>query len=260
MRAIELAGVTVTLGGVRVLDTVTMAVERGEVVAIVGPNGAGKTTLLRLMAADLAPEQGSVTLGGSPPGELTLTELARRRAYLAPQESSEVLFSVRDVVAMGRHPHDGLVIDGTEDAIVDEAIAGADVAHLADRPVRTLSTGERQRVGLARVWAQQTPLVLLDEPTASLDLGHREMVMRRVRAHADGGGSVVVVLHDLNLASAYADRLVLLVAGRTAAAGPPSEVLTAETLTRAYGQAVAVVDHPFRDCPLVLPLDDEAHH
>lgn len=132
-----------------------------------------------------------------------------------------------------------------------------DVAHLATRPVASLSTGERQRVGLARVLAQDTLVVLLDEPTSALDIGHQEAVMRLLRTTAAGGTAVLAVLHDLNLAAAHADRIILLDGGRVRTSGSPEEVLRSDILSDVYKQRMRVIPHPDRDCPLVLTLDDE---
>jgi iron complex transport system ATP-binding protein len=144
------------------------------------------------------------------------------------------------------------------DTIVDSAMERTDVLHLARRIMSSLSSGEQQRVGLARVIAQETPVILLDEPTSSLDIGHQETVMRALRSLADDGTAIVVVLHDINLASAHSDRIMLLSAGRAAATGSPSEVLTSERLSSVYKQPMRVVDHPHRDCPLVLTVDHGA--
>ena len=157
---------------------------------------------------------------------------------------------------MGRHPHRRAMIDADQhDAIVDSAMERTDVLHLARRIMSSLSSGEQQRVGLARVIAQETPVILLDEPTSSLDIGHQETVMRALRSLADDGTAIVVILHDINLAAAHSDRIMLLSAGQ--AASPPGfrlEVLTSERLSSVYRQPMRVVDHPHRSCPLVLTI------
>ncbi len=165
-------------------------------------------------------------------------------------------FTVRDVVLMGRHPHRHAQLDPVDhDQIVDAAMEQTDVAHLATRPITSLSTGERQRVGLARVLAQQTPVLLLDEPTSALDIGHQEAVMRLLSRTAASGTAVLAVLHDLNLAAAHADRVVLMEEGRVRSSGPAAAVLVDTTLTDVYRQPMRVIRHPDRDCPLVLTLD-----
>lgn len=245
--------VTVRRDGATLLDTVSHEARSGELVAVVGPNGAGKTTLLRVVAGDLMPEAGTATVLGTDVARTPLQDLAQRRAYLGADVASGNPFRVWDVVAMGRHPHRG---GDREVAVkVEDAMHRFDISHLARRRVRTLSSGEQQRVGLARVVAQETPVLLLDEPTAALDIGHQEMVMSVLRELAASGATVLTVIHDLNLAAAHADRLVLLDGGRCAATGSPHDVLVAERLTDIYRQPVQVIDHPFRDCPLVLPTN-----
>jgi iron complex transport system ATP-binding protein len=255
---ITMEGVGYSVGGRALLEEVTAVAAAGEVLGIVGPNGAGKTTLLRVVAGDLAPSSGRATINDRETSTITLQELSRLRAYLGPQGVADNPFTVRDVVAMGRHPYRRAQIDPLEhDQIVDTAMERTDVAHLADRPIANLSTGERQRVGLARVLAQATPVVLLDEPTAALDIGHQEAVMRLLRSTAEQGAAVLAVLHDLNLAAAHADRLILLEKGRVRVVGAPADVLADDILTDVYRQRMRVIAHPDRDCPLVLTLDDE---
>ncbi|MDF1595663.1 MAG: heme ABC transporter ATP-binding protein [Acidimicrobiia bacterium] len=245
-------------GGRTLLSDVNLVVAGGEVLGIVGPNGAGKTTLLRIVAGDVHPTSGRATINDRDTASTKAQELSQLRAFLGPQGVSENPFTVRDVVAMGRHPYRRAQIDLKDhDLIVELAMERTDVAHLAGRPISSLSTGERQRVGLARVLAQDTPVMLLDEPTSALDIGHQESVMRIMRAAADQGSAVVAVLHDLNLAAAHADRLVLLDCGRVQVAGAPADVLTDDILTEVYRQPMRVIPHPDRDCSLVLTLEDE---
>lgn len=244
-----------TVAETPLVNGVSIDAEAGELIAVVGPNSAGKSTLLRLLAGELTPRSGRVTVGGGSVSRTQLGELALRRSYLGQHPPVDVPFTVREVVAMGRHPHRTRP-DNTaaaDDAAVDSALVTTDVAHLARRVYATLSGGEAQRVNIARVLAQDAPVALLDEPTAALDIGHREVVMRSLRSVADRGGAVVAVLHDLNLAAMFADRLLLLHDGKAVATGPPGDVLSEETLTRVYGHPVRVIDHPFRDSLLVLP-------
>jgi iron complex transport system ATP-binding protein len=248
--------ITYRRGSAVLLDKVRLTAEPGEIVGIVGPNGAGKTTLLRILAGDLAPTSGRAQVQELDPSRATPIELARVRAYLSPGGVTENPFAVRDTVAMGRHPHRRAMIDPDEhDAIVDRAMDRTDVLHLERRIMSSLSSGEQQRVGLARIIAQETPVILLDEPTSSLDIGHQETVMRTLRSLATDGTAIVVILHDINLAAAHSDRIMLLNAGRSIATGPPAEVLTSERLSAVYRQPIRVVDHPHRDCPLVLTVD-----
>ena len=182
--------------------------------------------------------------------------LSQLRAYLGPEGVSDNPFTVRDVVTMGRHPHHRAMTDPSEhEAIVESAMEKTDILHLASRAMDSLSTGEQQRVGLARVIAQETPVLLLDEPTSALDIGHQETVMSVLRSIAREGTAIVAILHDLNLAAAHTDHIMLLHEGRTVAVGSPSEVLTSESLSTVYHQPVQVTSHPHRDCPLVLTVE-----
>jgi iron complex transport system ATP-binding protein len=245
--------VTVRLGGRTVLDRASVRAHVGEVVALVGPNGAGKSTMLAVLAGDLRPDAGSVHVAGRPVGEWPARELARRRAVLPQRPSVAFGFTVRDVVRMGRAPWAGTDAEDRDDEAVQRALAAADVLALADRPVPTLSGGEAARAALARVLAQETPLVLLDEPTASLDLRHQEVVLATARRRADEGAAVVVVLHDLGQAAAHADRIAVVAAGRVVADGPPAEVLRPELLGAVYGHDVDVLEHPRTGALLVFP-------
>lgn len=238
---------------------VTIELAPGELVAVVGPNGAGKSTLLRLLAGDLIPSRGSVSYDGAEASSLAVGDLARRRAFLGQNQLDDVAFTVEEVVSMGRYAYrsDPSVGPADDNAAVATAIAATGLSGLADRPMRSLSGGERQRAALARTLAQGTPLVLLDEPTTALDIGHQEMVMGLVRQLAAHGRSVVAVLHDLNLTVAF-DRVLLMAGGSVAAYGDPGSVLTADLLTEVYEYPIAVVDHPLRPGGLMLPSPEAA--
>lgn len=238
----------------RVLDTVDFAVAAGEIVALVGPNGAGKSTLLAALAGELALSEGSVELDGRALEHWTPLDMARRRAVLPQSHTVGFPFTAREVVAMGRAPWVRTARGERDGEVVAAAMASADVAHLAMRSFPTLSGGERARVALARVLAQDTATLLLDEPTAALDLGHQEAVLRLATERAAAGAAVVVVLHDLGIAAAYADRVAVLESGRVAADGPPREVLTTELLSQVYQHPVEVLDHPVTGAQLVLPV------
>lgn len=250
------AGVRASQGGRQVLHGIDLEVASGEVLAIVGPNGAGKSTLLAVLARDLPVTAGEVTLLGAPLHHYRARELARRRAVLPQQQSYAFPFPVREVIEMGRAPWVGTPSARDDEAAVTAAVAHTEVGHLLDRPVSALSGGERARVGLARVLAQRAPVLLLDEPTAALDLRHQELVLHVARAEAARGAGVVVVLHDLALAAAHADRLALVAAGALSRVGPPREVLTAERLSAVYEHDVEVWPHPRTGDPLVLPRRD----
>jgi iron complex transport system ATP-binding protein len=237
-----------------VLTGVDLPVRAGEVLALVGPNGAGKSTLLAVLAADTRPDEGVVEILGRPAGEWSAAELALRRAVLPQAATLSFPFAAEEVVRMGRAPWAGTRCEEQDEAAVSEAMAATETAAFAARAFPALSGGERARVALARVLAQRAPLILLDEPTAALDLRHQELVLRVCRERAAGGDAVVVVLHDLGLAAAYADRVALLRAGRVSADGPPAEVLSAGLLSEVYRPEVEGFPHPRTGSPLVLPV------
>ncbi|QOV38753.1 heme ABC transporter ATP-binding protein [Streptomyces ferrugineus] len=243
--------VHVRLGSRPVLHGVSVTVRAGEVLALVGPNGAGKSTLLSALAADLPVAGGTVRIHGRPAAEWSAPELALRRAVLPQSAALAFPFTVEEVVRMGRAPH--AVSPAEDDLAVAEAMAAAEVTGFAVRPFSALSGGERARVALARVLAQRAPLLLLDEPTAALDLRHQELVLRLCRERARAGDAVVVVLHDLGLAAAYAHRVAILRAGRIAADGPPAEVFSERLLSEVYDQPVEVLSHPRTGAVLVTP-------
>ncbi|WP_082467901.1 heme ABC transporter ATP-binding protein [Leifsonia sp. Leaf264] len=247
-------GVGVVIDGATLLDGVDFEARPGEVHALIGPNGAGKSTLLGVLAGDRAATSGSVQVQGRPIGSWRLRELARTRAVLLQQHDVFFPFTAGAVVAMGRAPWRGTPAEDDDERLIAAAVAETDVVHLTARTVPSLSGGERARVALARVLAQAAPTLLLDEPTAALDLRHQEDVLRIARSRSRAGDTVVVVLHDLNLAAAYADRITLLAGGRLVASGSPDAVLTAERITEVYGQAVEVIPHPRTGAPLILPL------
>lgn len=235
-----------------IVDGISLDFFPGTLTALIGPNGAGKSTLLGLAAGDVPPTSGRVTLAGRPVSAWPAKALARRRAVLPQDHAVRFAFSAREVVAMGRLAH---APDPERDArIVEDALAVADASHLADRDVQTLSGGESARVAFARVLAQDTPVLFLDEPTAALDLHHQERLMRAVRQRTAEGACVIVVLHDLNLAAA-ADRIVMLADGRVAADGDPHAVLRPDTIEGVYRQRVRVLEHPTRGTPLVVVAD-----
>ena len=236
-----------------ILEDASIEINPGEVHALVGPNGAGKSTLFGVLAGDVTPKSGTVTLEGQPLTGIRPRDLARRRAVLLQQNTVFFSFTVRQVVQMGRAPWARTPDEENDDAAVAAAMVETEVLHLGARSVSSLSGGERARVALARVLAQGTDVMLLDEPTAALDLKHHEDVMRIARGRAHAGATVAIVLHDLNAALAHADRATLLSKGRVVASGTPSEVLTAERIEEVYGQPVEVFPHPATGVPLVVP-------
>jgi iron complex transport system ATP-binding protein len=248
VRADEL---TVTLDGRTVLDAVSLEVRAGEVLALVGPNGAGKSTVLSVLSGERVPTSGRVMVDERDIRSFSALDLARRRSVLTQDNSLSFPFRVIDVITMGRAPWTRTEEIARDSEAIASAATRADVSHLAGRRFTELSGGERARVSLARVLAQDTAIVFLDEPTAALDLRHQEDVLRIARDLARAGRAVVVVVHDLSLAGAVADRVALLSAGRLVAVGVPSAVLTADTISTVYGLAVRVVDVDGR--PLIVP-------
>ena len=244
-------------GGIKLICDVSLDLDPGESVAIVGPNGAGKSTLLELLAGDLYPSQGKITYDGVDIGALPVRELATARAFLAQRQAEDIAFTVRQVVEMGRYAYrnDPSVRPDDDRSAVTDALDSLDLVALESRAVSTLSGGERQRTGIARALAQGTPLVLLDEPTTALDVRHQEMVLGVIRSLGRDGRTVVAVLHDLNMATAF-DQVILLDQGGVAAHGGAEDVLNAERLTRVYNHPIEVVEHPLRPGILVLPSSD----
>ncbi|WP_434970407.1 heme ABC transporter ATP-binding protein [Microbacterium sp. bgisy207] len=236
-----------------ILEDAGLELRSGEVHALVGPNGAGKSTLFGVLSGDIVPASGSVELDGRPVGAIPAKDLARQRAVLLQQNDVAFAFTVEQVVRMGRAPWARTPREDADDDLVDAALAATDMSALRHRAVRSLSGGERARVALARVLAQDVGILLLDEPTAALDLRHQEDVLRIARERADAGATVALVLHDLNAALAYGDRATLLSRGRVVATGTPAEVVTAERIGEVYGQAVDILTHPVTGIGVVVP-------
>jgi cobalamin transport system ATP-binding protein len=252
--AVRARGVTVSLGGRRVVDGVDLTVPAGGWLTVIGPNGAGKSTLLRALAG-LLPAGGEVLLAGTPVGRLHRRERARRVALVAQSPVVPAGMPVLDYVLLGRTPYiRPLGREGAADlAAVDAVLERLELTSFAGRELATLSGGERQRVYLARALAQGATVLLLDEPTSALDIGRQQEVLDLVdelRGHGDL--TVVATMHELSIAGEYADRLLLLDGGRVAAEGTPAEVLTAERISRHYGARVRIVDGTHG--PLVLPV------
>jgi iron complex transport system ATP-binding protein len=252
--SIEITDLTCRLGGVVALDGVTLTVNPAEVCGLIGPNGAGKTTLLRAIGGALAPGQGRVTVEGRAPDAISPAELARLVAVLPQRPVSPRGVTVREAVAWGRAPHLGrLARLGAHDLrVVDAVLARVSLTGLADRVLHDLSGGEHHRALIARALAQEPKILLLDEPTVHLDLGHQLEVMTLLRALADEGLTVVAALHDLNLAAMYCDRLALLHRGRLLASGTASEVLRPDLIAGAYGATVRVDVRPHNGRPYVV--------
>ena len=250
---IELRSVTVELGGRPVVDRVDSAVADGEWLALIGPNGAGKTTLRRAIAR-LLPFDGEILLDGRVSTDLPRGELARLVAVVPQEPSTPPWMSVAEYVLLGRTPHLGpLAKEGARDReAAARALARLDLLAFTERRLGTLSGGEKQRVVVARALAQESPIVLLDEPTAALDIGHQQQALELLDGlREESGLTLVAAMHDLTLAAQYADRMLLLDAGRVVADGSPAEVLTEALIAAHYGAAIDVV--PVGDRLAVVP-------
>lgn len=254
---IEASGIGVRIGRSTLLDDVSVAVRGGETVALVGPNGAGKSTLLRAMSGEIVPHRGLVRLRGKPLPDYGPRELALERAMLSQSVVVAFPFTVSEIVRMGAGDRRGAFVE----QCAEQALATVDLAALRDRIVTTLSGGEQQRTHFARILvqlacgeAERGPgVLLLDEPTASLDLRHQLDLLAAVKACAARGIAVIAVLHDLNLASLFADRIVMLDRGQIAAAGTARDTITDDMLARVFNVRNAVNRAPRGGSPFVLP-------
>ena len=241
----------------RVLDRVSLDVARGTVVGLLGPNGSGKTTLLRILAGVLQPQSGRVTIEGKPIEQMTRRDLARHIAVVPQETHSAFDFSVIDMVLMGRYPHLGTFeLEGANDqAIARDALAATGTAAFEERPFATLSGGEKQRVVIASALAQSSDVLLLDEPTAALDLGYQfEITALLRRLNAERRTTMIVSTHDLNLAAALCERVVLLKQGRVVAHGETEATLTAENIRLLYEVDADVQFHPLAGHLTVVPI------
>jgi iron complex transport system ATP-binding protein len=272
----EAVDVEVRVGPAVLLADVSLELRPGEIVAVAGPNGAGKSTLVATLAGDRRPQQGRVTLEGRPTADWPRLDFARRRAVMSADRNVAFAFTAEEVALLGRLPLHGGDPTEADRVVVRGLLEAVDCAHLGGRVFATLSTGERQRVALARAIAQVSEApgshpgsalppggaryLLLDEPTSSLDPAHQHLAMGLLRRRADAGMGVLAVLHDLNLAAAYADRVVLMAASRVVASGSPTEVLRADLLERVFGIPMLVLPHPHHRHPMVIaepPLGGE---
>ncbi|MBM9459397.1 heme ABC transporter ATP-binding protein [Nocardioides sp. zg-536] len=250
--ALAAHGIEVELGGAQVLRGVDLKVAPGELVALVGPNGAGKSTLLSVLSGDVSPSAGTIELAGRPLASYSARAAARQRAVQLQHQGLAFGFRVLDVVMMGRSPWYRTPRAAADEDVVWAAMRRTEVDVFAERAFPTLSGGEQARTSFARALAQETPVLLLDEPTAAMDIRHQEAVLSVARSLANEGTAVVVVLHDLSLAAAYADRICVLSAGTVRADGAPAEVFTAELLSDVYQHPVQVLMH--EGTPVVVPV------
>ena len=252
---VEFVRVRVRLGGSLVLDDVSLELRAGEFLGVIGPNGAGKSTLVRAATGIVSLEAGEVLIEGRGLDAYSNQAIARRVAVVQQLPEAPATMTVAELVALGRTPHLGLFTRETsrDRGIVMQALERAGCAALAERPLGTLSGGQRRRAFVARALAQEPAILLLDEPTANLDPNAQAELCILVRSLVEGGVAVLAVIHDLTLAAAFCDRLVLLDAGRVAASGGPTEVLTEERLRETYGALVSVITHPETGLPVVTP-------
>lgn len=251
--ALEAVEVAVNRGGHRIVRSASLRVDHGTIVALIGPNGCGKSTLLSALAGIERAAAGRIVLDGTALGDIPRSALARRRAIVLQHNDVSFGFSVRDVVEMGRHPWERRPERADSVAAIEEAIDLCELDALRDASVATLSGGERGRVAVARALAQRTPLLMLDEPSAAMDLHHEEHLFRTLRDRAAAGAAILVVVHDLALAAAYADRVVVMNAGETVADGVPREVLTPHHIDPVYRHPIDTFDHPVTGRLVVLP-------
>ncbi len=241
----------------RISVNLDVAIPRGRITVIVGPNACGKSTLLRALSRLLAPRSGQIILEGKDIRRYGAKELARKLGLLPQSSVAPAGIRVADLVARGRYPHQTLVRQWSkaDEAALWRAMADARVTALADRAVDELSGGQRQRVWLAMALAQETPVMLLDEPTTYLDIAHQLEVLELCRRlNREGGRTLVMVLHDLNQAARYADHLIAMRAGTIQAAGPPGEVLTPSLVEQLFGIRCLVVPDPVTGTPMVVPI------
>ncbi|MCX6375525.1 MAG: heme ABC transporter ATP-binding protein [Armatimonadetes bacterium] len=257
----DLDQVDVSFNSTRVLSGISLQVRAGEFLGIIGPNGSGKSTLLRVMAGVLAPSAGTIKLEGRDVAGIPGRELARRLAVVPQDNPITFDFSVLEVVLMGRSPHLGRfeIERGRDLDIAADALKRTNLLNLADRRIGELSGGERQRAMIARALAQEPEILFLDEPTAHLDINYQvEILHLAKRENTEHGKTVVAILHDLNLAAEFCDRLIMLSHGEVFTSGSPDEVITAENVHEVYGTAVWVRRHPTSGRPYVLSLGSRA--
>ncbi|MEV6710973.1 ABC transporter ATP-binding protein [Lentzea sp. NPDC051208] len=249
-------GVTVGYADRVVLDNLDVAIPTGVITTVIGPNGCGKSTLLRTLSRLLKPRQGTVLLDGGDIARLKTKDIAKRMGLLPQTPIAPEGLTVADLVARGRHPHQSWVRQWSSDDadVVAKALHMTGVADLAHRPVDSLSGGQRQRVWISMTLAQGTDLLLLDEPTTYLDLAHAIDVIDLVDDLHEGGCTIVMVLHDLNLAVRYSDNLIVMKSGSIVAQGHPSEVITSELLLDTFGLQAKVIDDPVSERPLIVPI------
>jgi iron complex transport system ATP-binding protein len=259
--AISVEDVTYSIRSKELIAGVSLVLERGQMTAVIGPNGAGKSSLLRILAGELAPSSGRVCYAGTDARLLSPWQLAARRVVMAQTTRLAFPFSALEVVALGIDGLGRRFLSSRRQDLISAALEKAEIGHLAERIYQTLSGGEQQRVHFARaltqLWAgdatNDTPVLFLDEPTAHLDMGHQWMLMDEVRNLAANGVAAFVTVHDLNLAAAYADHIVVMSRGRLVAQGSPAEVLTNELIATIFGLDSQIGEAAPEGSAFVLP-------
>jgi iron complex transport system ATP-binding protein len=255
-------GITVGYGGEPVVHDLTVEIPDGQVTTIVGPNGCGKSTLLRTLARLLPPSSGQVVLDGAPITSMGTRDIATRLSLLPQSPIAPEGLLVRDLVGRGRHPHQRWFAQWSrqDEEVVEAALAMTDTSDLRDRPLDQLSGGQRQRAWIAMTLAQDTDLMLLDEPTTYLDLAHQVEVLELVcRLNRERARTVAMVLHDLNLAARYSDLVVVMHEGRIVTQGSPADVFTAELLRDVFSLEAEILADPRTGLPIVIPLSSSAN-
>ena len=256
MNKVQIRDVRVVLNGLNIINNISVDIQKGEIFGVIGPNGSGKTTLDRLLSGQLRPDSGRVNVDNSSILKLSAKDRGKLVAMVSQNPEYSPGFRVWDIVIAGRNPHLGMIQrESCEDVmIVKNAMERVDVLHLADRFIETLSGGERQRVFLARALAQDTSLLILDEPTSNLDIGYQTAIMEYIKEiNRSSEVTVFITNHDLAVAGHYCDRLVLINSGEIVSIGKPESVLKADLLSTVYGTDLIVVSHPSDGSPMIIP-------
>ncbi len=238
-----------------VLKNISLSLSKGEIVSIIGPNGSGKSTLLKLIAGIVKPQTGTIYINKQPIHSITRRNLALVLGYLPQNTESDFDYSAKEVVGLGRFPHlKGIgFLSRNDHEVVTRCLEATDILHLRDRTLSTLSGGEKKRVLLASVLAQEPEILLLDEPTASLDIHHQIRFYSLLRRLATEGLGIMVVTHDINLASVFSSRLLVLNKGRIIMEGTPQKVIKEDVMRSVYGNSLCITKHPQGEIPLVFP-------
>ncbi|GAM64705.1 ABC-type hemin transport system [Vibrio ishigakensis] len=252
MSGLSLSQVSFERGNYRILQDINLEVGKGQLLGIIGPNGAGKSTLIKLLGGYHQPSLGQCTLDGNPLKNIGGEQRAKRIAYLPQSSQVEFPYSVSEVVSLGLQ--NSALSRSQKIKSINQYLAKLDIEHLAQRQINSLSGGEQQLVHIARILAQKTDIILLDEPCSSLDIGHEAQLMNLLHGYAAGGKSVVVALHNLNTAAEFCDKILLMDKGNVIAFGKPSEVLVEEHLHRLYPHNVAITYNPQTGNPNILPI------